>query len=552
MLQKTCSITGLPFFISEQEIAFCTEHDIPLPTISPLERIRKTCAFLSSIYLYPTKCALTGKDILTFIPPHKGLVVYDIDAWMSEEWEPLDQGQDYDFSRPFFEQFAELLKRAPLPSLECIRSTMENSDFTNGVLNVKNCYLSFGVLDSQDILFSRTVLSSKDIVESIYVTQCELCVGCIQINNCYNLRYSENCNNCSDSTFLFDCKNCHHCYNCTNLVNKAYCWNNEQLTKEQFAQRSAALKLGSYPIVQEEREKFKALKAKAAVKYVHGINNEDSTGNHLNNTKNCHNCIFSSDAENCEWSIQLVHQTRNAFVCDGFGQNSQNLYYSAAVGENAYNIKFCVDCYGNTRDLEYCIFVGFGSMNCFGCVGLKKKQYCILNKQYSKDEYFSLLQKIKAHMLTTKEYGEFFPVSLSPMDYNRSEAQVFMPLNKNEAEKLGYTWKEESEAIFSPSYDIPDDINEVQDDILNMVLKCEVTGKKYKIIKQELATYRKLQLPIPRTSPLARLESIQSSITMEEAKMQLCTQCQQEILTVYDTNKVHVLCESCYQDTIRN
>ncbi|MBI4836433.1 MAG: hypothetical protein HY817_04200 [Candidatus Abawacabacteria bacterium] len=547
MQKRICAITGKEFVISDQEEAFCQEHMIPLPTISHVERLRRTCAMLSSVHLYPSTCALTKKPILPFIPPHKELVVYDIDAWMSDAWDPLSFGLDYDFSRPFFAQMAELLKKAPLPSLECIRSTMENSDYTNGVLNVKNCYLSFGVLNGEDVLFSRTVLTAKDIIDSTYVTDSEICLGCIHVKNCYNLKYSEICDNCSDSAFLFDCKNCKNCYGCSNLVNKEYCFDNQQLTEAEFKTKRAQIDLGSYQTVESEKKKFGEMKSRAAIKFMQGKNNENSHGDFLNNTKDCRNCIFASDTENAEWSIQMINQTRNAFVCDGFGQNGQNLYYSAAVGENAYNIKFCFDCYSNVRDLEYCIFVGFGCMDCFGCIGLKKKQYCILNKQYSKEDYFALLQKIKAHMLSTGEYGQFFPASMSPMDYNRSEGQVFLPLEKAEAERLGYTWKEDLPEDFTATYQIPDNIDDVKDDILNAVLKCEATGKKYKIIKQELAAYRKFHAPIPHVSPIARVEKIQSSLTMAEVLTKQCSQCGTEIMTVYNTEKLRVLCEKCYQ-----
>ena len=37
-------------------------------------------------------------------------------------------------------------------------------------------------------------------------------------------------------------------------------------------------------------------------------------------------------------------------------------------------------------------------MHCFGCVGFKHKQYCILNKQYTKEEYEKLVQKIIKQM----------------------------------------------------------------------------------------------------------------------------------------------------------
>lgn len=547
MLTRVCSITGQEFVISDLEERFCLEQNIPLPTISPYERLRATAGFISSIYLYSSQCALTGKDILTFIPPHKGLVVYDIDAWMGDDWDPLASGQEYDFSRPFFDQFAELMKKAPLPSLECIRSTMENSDYTNGVMNVKNCYLAFGTMDCQDVLFSRTVVGSRDVLDSIYVTNSELCFSCVQVKDCYNLKYSQDCTNCSDSAFLYDCHNCKYCFGSSNLMNKEYYFRNQPCTPEEYQQKIQAINLGQRTTVAKEKELFENQKRAASVKYIQGKQVENSDGNYMDNTNNCHNCLIATNAQDTEWSIQMFHHTVRSFVCDGFGQNGENLYYSAAVGENALNIKFCVDCYSNIRDLEYCMFVGFGSMDCFGCIGLKRKQYCILNKQYTKEAYFELLAKIKDHMLANGEYGQFFPAYLSPMDYNRSEGQVFFPDSRETVERLGYSWKDDFIEPFNQSYPVPDDIQDVKDDILEAILKCHSTGKKFKIIKQELAAYRKMGIPIPSDSPVARLEKIQSSLQMKEAKPQACTKCQKPIVTVYDPELYRVVCESCYQ-----
>jgi len=46
---------------------------------------------------------------------------------------------------------------------------------------------------------------------------------------------------------------------------------------------------------------------------------------------------------------------------------------------------------------EYC-FNCHGCNNIFGCVGLRKKNYCIFNKQYSKEDYEKLRVKMIEHM----------------------------------------------------------------------------------------------------------------------------------------------------------
>jgi hypothetical protein len=57
---------------------------------------------------------------------------------------------------------------------------------------------------------------------------------------------------------------------------------------------------------------------------------------------------------------------------------------------------------------------GKGSSNLFGCIGLRGKEYCILNKQYTKEEYETLVPKIIEKMKADGEWGEFFHQRISP------------------------------------------------------------------------------------------------------------------------------------------
>ena len=58
--------------------------------------------------------------------------------------------------------------------------------------------------------------------------------------------------------------------------------------------------------------------------------------------------------------------------------------------------------------------------------------------------------------------------------------------------------------------DIPNDIKDIDDDILNKVILCEQTGKPFRIVKQELQFYRQHNLPLPHKHPDQRhLERMQ-------------------------------------------
>ena len=45
---------------------------------------------------------------------------------------------------------------------------------------------------------------------------------------------------------------------------------------------------------------------------------------------------------------------------------------------------------------------------------------------------------------------------------------------------------------------LPPTIDYVDDSILDKVILCSLTGRPYRIMKEELAFYRRFQLPLPR------------------------------------------------------
>ena len=91
------------------------------------------------------------------------------------------------------------------------------------------------------------------------------------------------------------------------------------------------------------------------------------------------------------------------------------------------------------------VFYSEACFNCsdiFGCYGLRKKSYCIFNKQYSKEEYNSLKEKLIEKMEKDEEWGNFLPYSLSPFAYNEAIVNEYMPLSKEEALKEGFRWQD--------------------------------------------------------------------------------------------------------------
>jgi hypothetical protein len=148
-------------------------------------------------------------------------------------------------------------------------------------------------------------------------------------------------------------------------------------------------------------------------------------------------------------------------------------------------------------------------------------------------------------MQKRREWGEFFPAELAPFPYNLTHAQDFLPLNREQAEKLGYSWfdeppKQGREAEFTS----PDTIEGVDESVLGMVLRCEESAANFKIQKGELAFYRKLDLPLPSHAPNERFNQRLKLRNKRSFSQRPCSKCGKEIWSsISSDDGLEVLCE---------
>ena len=163
----------------------------------------------------------------------------------------MEYGRDFDFSKPFFEQFRSLIVDAPIPSRSI--ATSENCDFTNNIGMSRNCYLLFNSNASEDCYYSTLINDSKSVVDSLYVKNSENMYECVECIHCYDCQYCRFSRGCRESCFLYDCAQCHHCFGCVGLRNREYCWYGKQLTKEEYQKRTKNL---SYQDILQHTKKF--------------------------------------------------------------------------------------------------------------------------------------------------------------------------------------------------------------------------------------------------------------------------------------------------------
>jgi len=155
-------------------------------------------------------------------------------------------------------------------------------------------------------------------------------------------------------------------------------------------------------------------------------------------------------------------------------------------------------------------------------------------------------------MIEMGEWGEFFPAKYSMFDYNETLANDYFPLSKAEVLQNGWKWYDvENKEYEKKEMQIPDNIKDVPDSICSEILNCEVSGKSYKIIPQELHFYRNMKLPIPHKCPDVRnSERImkRNSRILHDRK---CANCGAEIHTTFSENQPEsVYCENCYMHAV--
>jgi len=556
-VSSTCKSCKNEFVIEPDDFGFYETIHVPPPTWCPRCRLMRRLSWQGYRILYKKKCDFTGEMLITTHHPDSPYKIYRQDIWWSDKWDPKSYGRDYDFSRSFFEQFAELKRETPLPSLYTDYVSMSNSDYCNAASGLKNCYLAFRITGGENSAYVNQIVDIKDSFDVSFANFCELSYDSAKVNKCYKSFYSQDCDDCNDVWFSYDLVGCQNCIGCINLRNKSYHIFNKPCSKEDYEKFKENLDLGSWENVQKFRQEVRSFIVKEPRREFHGRKNQNVSGEYILNSKNALDCYMVANAED----LRYCHLLKNGPAAKSydwtiFGDGGEWIYDSCWTGLNANNNKFGIWNY-SAHDIEYC-FGCHSSGNLFGCVGIRKGEYCILNKQYGKGEYKDTVEKIKKQMMevpyTDKlgreyRYGEYFPPELSTWTYNESTAYEWFPLKKEEAIGQGFLWRDKDEREYQEATTgMPDHIKDVNDEILNEILKCHSCGKNYKIIQMELNFYRKFEIPLPHVCPLCRdRDRIKRLSPMAETFDRNCKKCGKDIKTPYSSERPEIIyCEDCY------
>ena len=443
--------------------------------------------------------------------------------------------------------------------------TLKNCDYSNAMSHCKNCTLAIWADFCENVYNSSILNNVKDVADSLRIfSSSELIYESIGIDKSYKTCYSQECDSCSDVWFSRNCYSCINCVGCVNLRGKSYYIFNEPYTKEEYMKKLAELKLDTRASIKALKKEAEAFWMKFPYRvYTGNAMNLNVSGEYVYESKNSKKMYIAEGAENCKrCQLITVKPAKDCVDYSGWGNGAELIYESANVGNNVNKVKFSAYCFPDVLNVEYCLWCIAGKNN-FGCVNLKRKSYSILNKQYSKEEYESLVAKIKAKMTNDKEYGEFPIGVFGKFAYNQSNAQKFFPKTKKEALKEGYTWEDEVEQQVEATIagdKLSETIKEIDDTILKEIISCTTCNCKYKINALELELLRKMGLPLPdrclKCREKARFDRLQPAKLYDRQ----CANpdangsgrgCQKPIETSYSPERPEIVyCESCYQQEV--
>ncbi|MEK6821177.1 MAG: hypothetical protein AABY11_02135, partial [archaeon] len=218
-----------------------------------------------------------------------------------------------------------------------------------------------------------------------------------------------------------------------------------------------------------------------------------------------HHCFDSSKLEDCRY-VSYGDEIKDCMDSYAIVEKSELCYENFSTRLTSRS-SFMIGSWDSNVNMRYSQYIAGGN-DVFGCMGLRKKSYCIFNKQYSKEEYAWQVEKIVADMKERGEYGEFFPISISPFGYNETLAYDYYPMAKGIAVQKGYSWRDDMGGTFGKETikiaELPDNIESVDDTMVDSILACAECGKNFRIIQRELNFYRALCVPLPRTCPDCR------------------------------------------------
>src|SRR3990167_2674524 len=559
----TCRDCQTEFTVEPADKEILAKLDLPEPQLCFEHALQRRMSFRNERHLYRHTCGLCDKPVLAMYAPNLGLTIYCRDCWFSDSWNPSDYGRNYDPNRSFLDQWAELIKITPQFNLFHV-GEIENCDYNNFTWNSKDCYLCFSCLKSEGCVYCKNNDECRDCVDSLYIAKSELAYDCVDITSCYQSAWLTRCEKSTECYLSRDLFNCQNCFGCVNLKHKQYYWYNEPINKNEYERRIKEA-LSTRENFAQHQKTFAEHEQKHPVEFAVIRNSENATGNSIYNSKSIRNSFGVREGENMGDVYRVTYDVKDSYrinnlgivelayeaIAAGLGSNKVVVSW---MGEKNFSASYTSSC-TNCEEL-------------LGCVGLRNKKFCILNKQYDEATYHALKKQIIDKMKADGEWGENLAPALIPQNYNDSIAQELFPLSKAEVLAKGWKWSDDQgmtrgKETMKPEA-LPNSISATPESILKEILACVACQRNYRIQPKELAVLKTLGLALPTHCQDCRFDERlkryyfprtydrQCMCSINSHNHHTSATCQTTFKTTYAPNRPEkVFCSPCYQAELR-
>ncbi len=286
----------------------------------------------------------------------------------------------------FIKEFSRILAitpRTPSHSWNC-----EHCESSDQVFYSKNLTYCFDCVNCEDSVYVYDSFMAVKNVDCDYAVESQLCYESVDPYSCFNCDYVSSCIQVTDSAYSVDCRSSHDLFGCYLLRNKAYCIFNRQCTKEEYFEKVKLYKTWSAKRIFAEVETLQLQHPRTQT--IEANNTNTHYGNFMFNDKDCYYCFDAAKNKSC---MYMYDNHRSELSVDAT--------YSGLITD-CYEIVDCVSLNNcsyvvyskNCNDSMY-LYDCFDVKNSLGCVGLSHKQYCILNRQYTKEEYERIATRLQ-------------------------------------------------------------------------------------------------------------------------------------------------------------
>ena len=301
----------------------------------------------------------------------------------------------------FFAEFKKLASTKPYNAVST--RSCENCAYGDFMLRSKNAYLSYYLIEAEDCYYSEYINKGRDCVDCAYLSACELCYECLDCTNLYGCSFLQDCHNCSSCNYCYDLINCKNCFGSFGLRQRQFCIFNKQYPEDEYYKKLWQFKkmpAGKImEILQPEFDKHPRL-------YAHMLKGgENSFGEYIYFSRNCFNCYNVRNVSDSTHVSEIMTPDSGSSNCVDCNFASQiELCFDCQNVALCTNCNYMKDCFG-CNDSAYLINC-YNCNNCLGCVYLENKEYCILNRQFTREEYKIAALQIKAQLKEAGLHGK--------------------------------------------------------------------------------------------------------------------------------------------------